>query len=75
MHQPPPWADTTDPRHLFLVQNILNRVNVPEIPIPTEDLSIGGAIAIVAAILVTLLGAILGGKAGTHFHRKVDRVA
>ena len=55
--------------------NILNRVNVPEIPIPTEDLSIGGAIAIVAAILVTLLGAILGGKAGTHFHRKVDRVA
>lgn len=53
--------------------NVLDRVSVPEVPIPTEDLSIGGIIALVAALVVTFLAAVLGGKAGTHFHRKVDR--
>jgi uncharacterized membrane protein len=53
--------------------DVLNRVDVPDIPIPTDDLSLGGAITIAAAIVATLLAALAGGKAGTHYHRKVDR--
>ncbi len=53
--------------------NVLNRVDVPDVPIPTDDLSIGGAITIAAALVVMLVAAILGGKAGQRFHRKVDR--
>jgi hypothetical protein len=30
-------------------------------------------IAIVAVVIVTLGAALLGGKAGMHFHRKVDK--
>lgn len=53
--------------------NVLDRIDVPDVPIPTDDLSIGGAITIVAALLVMLVFAVLGGKAGQRFHRKVDR--
>lgn len=53
--------------------DVMNRVDIPDVPIPTEDLTIGGAITIAAAILATLLAALAGGKAGTHYHRKVDR--
>jgi hypothetical protein len=37
------------------------------------SLTTGGIIAAVAAVLVTLAGAILGGLAGMRFHRTVDR--
>lgn len=53
--------------------DVMNRVNVPDVPIPTEDLTLGGAITIAAAVFATLLAALVGGKAGTHYHRKVDR--
>ena len=33
-----------------------------------------GIITLVAILLVTLLGAVLGGKLGERFHRRVDRV-
>lgn len=53
--------------------NILDRVDVPDVPIPTDALTLGGAITIAAAVVGTLLAALLGGKAGVHYHRKVDR--
>lgn len=53
--------------------DVMNRVDIPDVPIPTDDLTIGGAITIAAAIFATLLAALAGGKAGTHYHRKVDR--
>lgn len=55
--------------------DIMNRVDVPDVPIPTEDLTLGGAVTIAAAVLATLLAALAGGKAGTHYHRRVDRTA
>ena len=55
--------------------NVLDRLNLPSIPISGETLSSGGAIAAVAAVLATLLFAILGGKVGERYHRRVDRVA
>jgi len=54
--------------------NVLSGLNLPRIPVGEGSLTTGGLIALVAVIVGTLLAAIAGGKAGTHFHRKVDRV-
>jgi len=54
--------------------NVLNSLNVPRIPVDQGSLSTGGIIALVLGLLVTLGAAILGGKVGEKFHRKVDRV-
>jgi hypothetical protein len=53
--------------------DVMNRVDIPNVPIPTEDLTLGGAVTIAAAIFATLLAALAGGKAGTHYHSKIDR--
>jgi hypothetical protein len=53
--------------------NILSNLNLPRIPVDEGSLTTAGIIAIVAVILVTLGAALLGGKAGMHFHRKVDK--
>ena len=54
--------------------NVLNQLNLPRIPIDEGSLTTGGIIALVAALVITLLAAIAGGKVGERFHRKVDRV-
>lgn len=53
--------------------DVLGQLNLPRIPIDSGTLTTGGAIALVAAVVVTLVGAILGGLLGTRYHRKVDR--
>jgi MFS family permease len=53
--------------------NVLSQLNLPRIPIDEGTLSTGGVIALAAIVVGTLLAAVAGGKAGTHFHRKVDR--
>ncbi len=55
--------------------NVLSQLNLPRIPIDEGSLTTGGIIALVAAVLVTLLAAVFGGKVGERFHRKVDRHA
>ena len=54
--------------------NVLGQLNLPRIPIDEGTVTTGGLIALVAVVVGTLLAAIAGGKAGTHFHRKIDRV-
>jgi hypothetical protein len=54
--------------------NVLSQLNLPRIPVDEGSLTSGGLIALAAIVLGTLLAAVAGGKAGTHFHRKVDRV-
>jgi amino acid transporter len=54
--------------------NVLQQLNLPRIPVSEGSLTTGGVIALVAIIVGTILAAIAGGKAGTRFHRKVDRV-
>src|SRR3954453_8770821 len=54
--------------------NVLSDLNLPRIPIGEGALTTGGLIALAAIVLGTLLAAIAGGKAGTHYHRKIDRV-
>ncbi|HEY8752100.1 MAG TPA: hypothetical protein VIM40_00415 [Arthrobacter sp.] len=54
--------------------NVLANLNsFPRIPVNEGDLTFTGIIAAVAVALIALVGAVLGGLAGMHFHRKVDR--
>ena len=55
--------------------NVLDRVNLPRLPISTEELSTGGLITAAAVLVLSLLAAMLGGKVGHRYHDKVDRVA
>jgi hypothetical protein len=45
----------------------------PQLPFSGSDLTTAGVIALVIAVLATLVGAVLGGLAGMRFHRKVDK--
>jgi MFS family permease len=51
--------------------NVLDRVNPPDINAP-EDAGIGAIVAGVVLLVVTALAAMAGGKAGRHYHAKVD---
>ncbi|MGZ8647985.1 MAG: hypothetical protein ACXW08_05055 [Solirubrobacteraceae bacterium] len=53
--------------------NVLEQLNLPALPVGESELLGGGAIALAAVVLGTLLAAIVGGKAGERYHRKVDR--
>ena len=53
--------------------NVLERINLPSLPVDGSSLGTGGLIATIAIVLGTLLAAILGGKIGERYHRKVDR--
>ena len=53
--------------------NVVERANLPRLPIGEETLTTGGAIASLAILLGTLLFAALGGIAGARYHHKVDR--
>ncbi|MCW2823734.1 MAG: hypothetical protein JWQ91_651 [Aeromicrobium sp.] len=55
--------------------NVLDRVDLPRIPISTDELTGGAVITGVAVILVTLLFAIAGGLMGHRYHNRVDRAA
>ncbi len=46
----------------------------PRLPINEGALTTGGIIATVALVVVSLIGAILGGLAGMRYHRRIDKV-
>jgi hypothetical protein len=53
--------------------NVLNRLDLPRIPIDEGDATVGGVLTLVAVVLLTLLGAALGGRLGEAYHRRIDR--
>jgi hypothetical protein len=53
--------------------NVLERLELPAVPVGDSELATGGALALVIVVLGTLVAAIAGGKAGERYHRKVDR--
>ena len=53
--------------------NILDKLDLPRIPVNAGDLTTGGLIALAAILLGTLIAAVLGGKVGQRYHNKVDR--
>ncbi len=54
--------------------NVLGKLDLPRIPVDEGTLTTGGIIALAAFVLVTLLAAMAGGKAGERYHKKIDRV-
>jgi hypothetical protein len=54
--------------------NVLERLDLPRIPIDEGTLTTGGVIALVACVIGTVLAAAAGGKAGERYHHRVDRV-
>ncbi len=55
--------------------DVLQQLNLPNVAVGDQSLTTGGWLTLAAAIVVTLLFAVLGGKAGDLFHRRVDRFA
>ena len=55
--------------------NVFEQLNLPRIPVSASDLTTGGAIALAAIVVGSLLAALAGGKVGQRYHRRVDRAA
>jgi hypothetical protein len=55
--------------------NVFAQLNLPRIPINEGSLATGGAIALVGIFVLSLIGAMLGGRAGEGYHRRVDDAA
>ena len=53
--------------------NVLARLDLPRIPVDEGTLTTGAAIALGAVVILTLLAALGGGKAGERYHRRIDR--
>jgi hypothetical protein len=53
--------------------NVLERLELPAVPVGDSELATGGALALVIVVIGTLIAAVAGGKAGERYHRKVDR--
>lgn len=54
--------------------NILSTLNgLPRLPVEEGSLTYAGIATAIIALAAALLGAILGGLAGMHYHRKIDR--
>src|SRR5215207_2420867 len=53
--------------------NVLDALNLPNIPIDNGTLTAGAGVALVAVLILSLLTAMGGGKAGERYHRKIDR--
>ena len=54
--------------------NVLQQLNsFPRIPVSEGDVTTAGLIALVVVALTSLLGAVVGGLAGTRYHHKIDR--
>jgi hypothetical protein len=55
--------------------NVLEQLNsFPRIPVSEGDLTTAGIVALIIVAVTSLVGAILGGIAGTRYHRRIDEV-
>jgi uncharacterized membrane protein YdbT with pleckstrin-like domain len=52
--------------------DVLDRVDLPSIPIADEDLTTGSLILGAAVLVISLLAAVIGGKAGQRYHKRID---
>jgi hypothetical protein len=53
--------------------NVLQRLDLPRIPVEEGTATTAGLVTLGAIVVATLLGAVLGGRLGTRYHRRVDR--
>jgi hypothetical protein len=55
--------------------NVLERLNLPRIPVDEGSITTGALIALLVGVLGSLIAAMAGGKAGERYHLKIDRLA
>ena len=55
--------------------NVFDKLGLPNVSIDQGTLTAGGAIALAAVLILSLLTAMGGGKAGERYHWKIDRLA
>lgn len=55
--------------------NVLSALKLPRIPVHEGTLATGAAITLAAIVFGTLIAAVLGGRVGRRYHRRVDRAA
>ncbi len=53
--------------------NVLNRLDLPRIPVDEGTATTGAIVALSAVVVLSAIAAVLGGKAGERYHRKIDR--
>ncbi len=54
--------------------NVLAQLDLPRIPVDEGTATRGGVVALLATLVLTAIAAALGGKAGEHYHRRIDRL-
>ena len=52
--------------------SLMDRINLPSVGFSSDQLGWGALVAGVVALLVMLVGAVLGGRAGHRYHDRVD---
>lgn len=55
--------------------DLLDRVDLPNIPLGNDELGVGAIITAIAVLLLTCLAALFGGKVGQRYNRRVDALA
>jgi hypothetical protein len=55
--------------------NVLAQLDLPRIPVDEGTATTGAIVALVAILVVSALAAMLGGKVGERYHRRIDRAA
>lgn len=55
--------------------DVFQQLNLPNVAVGDASLTTGGVVTLAAALVVSLVCAIVGGIAGDRFHRRVDRFA
>jgi hypothetical protein len=53
--------------------NVFEQLDLPRIPVDEGTVTTGGIIALAAVAVGTLLAAVLGGRSGERYHRRIDR--
>src|SRR3712207_2205748 len=51
--------------------NVLEALNLPRIPIDEGTATTAGIVTLLAMAVVTLVGAVVGGRLGTRYHRRI----
>jgi uncharacterized membrane protein YeaQ/YmgE (transglycosylase-associated protein family) len=55
--------------------DVLSRIQLPTLPTGLDQVTVFNLVMVAVAVVGTLVAAVLGGKAGEGFHRRVDRAA
>ena len=55
--------------------DVFQQLNLPNVAVGDASLTTGGVVTLAAALVVSLMCAIVGGIAGDRYHRRVDRFA